>query len=66
MMKDPIVEEVRFARQRVFTDCNDDLDTLLSRFQDQEERDRERLVFDLSSQPDRDGRQLDGVHSQQP
>jgi hypothetical protein len=44
---DPIVEEVRSARQKIFEACNEDLDALLDRFQEQEQLDRERLVSDL-------------------
>jgi hypothetical protein len=51
MTSDPIVEEVRVARQRIFDACNQDLDALLDRFQEQEERDRERVVTDTSTQP---------------
>jgi len=47
MTRDAIVEEVRAARQKIFVDCNEDLDTLLDRFQKQEQLDRERLVSDL-------------------
>lgn len=66
MTRDPIVEEVRSVRQRIFEVCNEDLDALLDRFQEQEKLDQERPVSDLSSQPQRDGRQLNGVHPQQP
>lgn len=54
MIKDPIVEEVRSARQKIFEDCNQDLDALLDRFQEQESLDRERLVSELSTQPKKD------------
>ena len=48
MAKDPIVEDVRSARQKLFKGCNEDLNALLDRFQDQERLDRERLVSDTS------------------
>lgn len=51
MTRDPIVEEVRTARQEIFAACNEDLDALLDRLQEQEERDRERLVFDVPAPP---------------
>jgi hypothetical protein len=49
--KDPIVEETRFARRKLFEACNEDLNALLDRFQKQEKLDRERLVADVSSTP---------------
>ncbi len=48
MREDPLVEEVRSARQKIFEACHEDLDTLLDRFQEQERRDRERLVSDTA------------------
>jgi len=56
MTKDPIVEEVRSARQKIFEACNEDLDALLDRFQEQERLDRDRLVSDLPAQPQHDAR----------
>jgi hypothetical protein len=57
MTKDPIVEDVRSARQKLFEACNEDLNALLDRFQEQEKLDRERLVSDVSARigrpPDR-------------
>jgi len=44
MAKDPIVEDVRSARQKLFEACNEDLNALLDRFQEQEKLDQERLV----------------------
>jgi hypothetical protein len=58
MLQDPIVEEVRSARQKIFAACNEDLDALLDRFQEQEKRDRERLVSDLSTPPQQDTKSL--------
>ena len=55
MTKDPIVDEVRSARQKIFEACNEDLDALLDRFQEQEKLDRARLVSYLPVQR-RDGR----------
>ena len=40
MTRHPIVDEVRSARQKIFEACNEDLDALLDRFQEQEQRDR--------------------------
>jgi hypothetical protein len=48
MAKDPIVAEVRSARQQLFEACNEDLNVLLDRFQEQEKLDQERLVSDTS------------------
>jgi hypothetical protein len=61
MTKDSIVEEVRSARQKIFDACNEDLDTLMDRFQEQEQLDRERLVSDLSSQPQQDAKKFNRV-----
>ena len=66
MIKDPLVEEVRSARQKIFEACHEDLDALLDRFQEQEELDRERLVSDLSTRIEHDADRLDGVWLQQP
>ena len=61
MTRDPIVEEVRSARQRLFEACNEDIDALLDRYQEQDELDRQRLVSDLSAQPERDTEDLNGA-----
>ena len=47
MMPDPIIEDVRSARQKIFEGCGEDLDALLERFQEQEELDQEQVVTDL-------------------
>jgi hypothetical protein len=52
MTEDPLVEDVRSARQKIFEACHEDLDALLDRFQEQEEQDRERLVSDLPTPPE--------------
>jgi len=44
MTKDPIVEEVRATREKLFDACNGDLDVFLKRLKDQERQDRSRLV----------------------
>jgi hypothetical protein len=61
MTRDPIVEEVRSARQKIFEACQEDLDALLDRFQEQEKLDRERLVSDLSTPPQQDTKSPDRV-----
>ena len=48
MARDPIVEDVRSARQKLFVACNEDLNALLDRFQEQEKLDRERIVSAIS------------------
>jgi hypothetical protein len=50
MTSDPIVEEVRATRQKIFDTCNQDLDALLDRFQEQEKLDQERVVSNTSTQ----------------
>ena len=49
MTSDPIVNEVRAARQRLFDACNQNLDALLDRFQAQEKLDQERVVANIAS-----------------
>lgn len=56
MTKDPIVEEVRAARQKIFEACNEDLDALLDRFQEQEKLDQERIVSDVSTRRRQDAK----------
>ena len=47
MNKDPIVEEVRNAREKLFEECGEDLEKLLSYLKEQESQDRDRLVSKL-------------------
>lgn len=54
MKNDPIVEEVRAARRKIFEACDQDLEALLDRFQMQEELDRERVVSEAATQAKRD------------
>jgi hypothetical protein len=54
MAKDPIVEEVRVTRQKLFEACGEDLNALLDRFQSQEKLDQERIVPDTSRQINQD------------
>lgn len=61
MTSDPIVEEIRVARQKIFDACNGDLDALLDRFQEHEERDQERIVPDTSTPTTQDNKGLDCV-----
>jgi hypothetical protein len=44
MTKDPIVEDVRAAREKLFDACNGDLDAFLRLLKEQEQQDRSRLV----------------------
>jgi hypothetical protein len=66
MMNDPLVEDVRSARQKIFEACHEDLDALLDRLQEQEKLDQDRLVSDLTAQPKRDRRQVNRVHPREP
>ena len=43
-MDDPIVNQVREARQRIFAECSGDLERLLDRFQSVEKDLADRLV----------------------
>ena len=47
MNKDPIVEEVRNAREKLFKECGEDLERFLHRLKEQERQDRDRLVSKL-------------------
>lgn len=49
MNKDPIVEEVRDARWKLFEECGEDLEKLLQHLKEQERQDRDRLVSKLRS-----------------
>jgi len=44
MNRDPIVEEVRQARQKILEDCGHDLQRMLDRFKATESQDRSRVV----------------------
>lgn len=50
MTRDPIVEEVRRARQKIFEACGGDLDKLLDRLKAAEAQDRGRVVSKESVQ----------------
>jgi len=51
MNRDPIVEETRKTRAKLFEECGEDLDRLLDRPKEQEQQDQARLV----SKPDKHG-----------
>ena len=63
MAKDPIVEDVRATREKLFEACNDDLNAFLKLLKDQEQQDRSRLVSpkDLKAR-----RKAGGSSSRQP
>ena len=44
MNRDPIVDEVRQARQKILEDCGGDLEKLLDRLKAAEAQDRDRVV----------------------
>lgn len=44
MKNDPIVEEVREARQKIFEKCGQDLDRLLDWLKGEEKQDLDRIV----------------------
>ena len=44
MIRDPIVEEVREARARIFAECGDDLGKLMDRLQAAESQHQDRIV----------------------
>jgi len=43
--KDPIVQDVRTARERLFKDCEENLDKLLDHYHQQEPQHKDRLVM---------------------
>ena len=44
MRQNPIVQETRQARAKLFAECNEDLDKLMERLKASEEQDRDRVV----------------------
>ena len=44
MIDDPIVAEVRTAREKLFESCNGDLAVLLDKLKEQEQQERGRVV----------------------
>ena len=44
MKNDPIVQEVREARQKIFNNCNNDLEQLMNYLQKAEQQDRGRVI----------------------
>lgn len=54
MTKDPIVEDVRAAREKLFGACNEDLEALLNQLKQQEQQDRSRLVSKKAFQSKQD------------
>lgn len=44
MIADPIVEEIHKTREKLLSDCNDDLDRLLDRYKLAEGQDQANLV----------------------
>jgi hypothetical protein len=44
MMNDPIVEEIRETRRRIWEECNEDLDQLIARLKRGESMHKDRLV----------------------
>jgi hypothetical protein len=44
MKNDPIVQEVREARQKIFNNCNNDLEQLMNYLKEAEQQDKERVV----------------------
>ena len=44
MMDDPIVKEVHQTRQRIFAECNGDLDRLIARLKAADSKNKDRLV----------------------
>src|SRR5947209_17165139 len=51
MNRDPIVDEIRQARQKILEACGDDLEKLLDRLKAAEAQDRNRVVSMKSIEP---------------
>jgi len=64
MIKDPIVDEVRSARQKIFAECNEDLDALLDRFKEHEKMDQERVISETPMQTNQDTEGFNRVRPQ--
>ena len=54
MTKDPIVEEVRNARAKLFEECGEDIEKLMDRLKEQENQDKARLVSKQTKNKKRD------------
>ena len=54
MNKDPIVEEVRSARAKLFAECGEDMDRLMDHLKEQEHQDQTRLVSKKTTTQKRD------------
>ena len=54
MTKDPIVEEVRNTRAKLFEECGEDIEKLKDRLKEQENQDKARLVSKQSKNKKRD------------
>ena len=54
MTKDPIVEEVRDARAKLFEECDEDIEKLMDRLKEQENQDQARLVSKQTKNQKRD------------
>ena len=48
--KDPIVQDVRSTREKLFDEHGGDLDKLLDHYQDQEKLDQDRLVTNTNKE----------------
>lgn len=54
MTKDPIVEEVRNTRAKLFEDCGENIEKLMDRLKEQENQDKARLVSNQNTKQKRD------------
>jgi hypothetical protein len=54
MTKDPIVEEVRNARAKLFEECGEDIEKLMDRLKEQEHQDKARLTSNQTTKKKRD------------
>jgi hypothetical protein len=49
MVEDPIVAEVRAAREKLFAECNEDLDAFLDRLREEKPPGRARATREIKS-----------------
>ena len=54
MNKDPIIEEVRDARAKLFEECGEDMDRLMDRLKEHERRDQARVISKKNPNQKRD------------
>jgi hypothetical protein len=44
MINDPLVEEIRSIRQKIFSECNNDLNKLMELYKDAEKKETQKVI----------------------